>query len=659
MTGPSALFRLDRRWLAALSFVGAASTGLSPSADGDIWWHLAAGREMVARGALLFADPFSAGAAGRAWTDVHWLFQLLAFGVHSYAGLFGLVLMKCAALGLGALWLLSALEHERLAAWARPLFATLLIAALFAARALILVRPVLITLLCLALFFRQLERFRHDGRPRHLYWLLPAQVVWANCQGLSALGPAVVAAYALASGCDAWLGARPSWPFAREATGGAATPTRLKPLLVALFASVVGSLLTPFGVGGISLSAKLFERLLPAEHNVYAHTVAENVPPFLLERWSGELWHFKWFLLLCGAAMWAGGRRLRLSQALLIAGFAGLALLANRNVLLFYWVGAPICALQLAPAARRLARLWPGRRGVRVVWSLNAAALALLLSCSGLAAARESSLAEPSPFRVPTESVHRLASLPGADVFCADHHGGYLIWQLYPRFRPFIDTRLVLRTSQEFADYLDLADFPERFAGFQARHHFGYVLLPVAFPERYLGLVAQLYRSPEWKLLFTNGSEVLFGRRDLVDAAGWDLAAPATTDRIVRELDAKLGGEPKVLAAARQHLAMLDVAVGEPAQAERALYGVEGHDAEGLRARCRFAAGDLEAAELAAQRLLARERDDTQSLSLLARIALLRGDATRGLALIKRALHENPFDAEANALLANLQEEQP
>jgi hypothetical protein len=659
MTESSALFRLDRRWLAALLFVGVASTGLSPSADGDIWWHLAAGREMVARGGLLFSDPFSVGAGGRAWTDVHWLFQLLAFGVHSYGGLAGLVLMKCAALGVGALLLLSGLERERFAAWGRPLFVTLLIAALFAARSLVLVRPVLVTLVCLGLFFRQLECFRRDGRRHHLYWLLPAQVVWANCQGLSALGPAVVAAHALATGCDAWLGARPSWPFARETPRAVAPGRRLKALLVALVASVVGSMLTPFGLRGLSLSAMLFERLLPAEHNVYAHTVAENVPPFLLERWSGELWHFKWFLILFGVCLLAGGRRLRMSHALLVVGFAGLALLANRNVLLFYWVAAPICALQLAPAARRLARRWPGQRGVRRVWSLNAAALAMLLSGSGLAAVRESSLAEPSPFRVPAESVRRLASLPSADVFSADHHGGYLIWQLYPRFRPFIDTRLVLRTPQEFADYLALADFPERFASFQERHHFGYVLLPVAFPERYLGLVAYLYHSPDWKLLFTNGSEVLFARRDLVRTSGWDLAAPSTTDRIVRELEAKLGSEPKVLAAAREHLAMLDVAVGEAAQAERALYGVEGSNAEGLRARCRFAAGDLEAAELAAQRLLAREHDDTQSLSLLARIALLRGDATRGLAFIKRALRENPFDAEASALLANLQEENP
>ena len=48
--------------------------------------------------------------------------------------------------------------------------------------------------------------------------------------------------------------------------------------------------------------------------------------------------------------------RLRLSHALLLLGFTVLALSSNRNVLLLYWVGAPIAALYLAPALRRWLR---------------------------------------------------------------------------------------------------------------------------------------------------------------------------------------------------------------------------------------------------------------------------------------------------------------
>src|SRR5205085_5446922 len=113
-----------------------------------------------------------------------------------------------------------------------------------------------------------------------------------------------------------------------------------------------------------------------------------------------------------------------LSHALLLLGFAGLALMSNRNVLLLYWVGAPVFAIHVAPALRRLAVAIGRGAGVRAAVALNAALACGLLHVSATAAAHESSLAEPSPFRVPAESARRLAALPtGGNVFSADHHG--------------------------------------------------------------------------------------------------------------------------------------------------------------------------------------------------------------------------------------------
>jgi hypothetical protein len=633
--------------------VGAASTGLGASADGDIWWHLAAGREMWARGEWLMTDPFSSGAAGRPWVDVHWLFQLGAYAIHAMLGLGGLVACKCLIVGAGATALLDAVRGQRLAPWVRPLLVTLLVSGLVAARSLLLVRPVIVSLLCVALFFRELERFRADPAPRRIVRLALIQIVWANCQGLSALGPALVFAHAAAAGLDARWGAHPSWPFAREA--GTAPLLRFRRLMLAVAACSVASLATPFGWRGVALSTTLFGRLIPGQDNVYAHSVAENVPPYLYERWSGgELWHLPWAFALLGLGLLAGARRLRLSHALLVLGFGGLALLANRNVLLFYWVAAPIAALHIGAGAHRLARRLGAALGRRVVLGANALALGGVLAVSGLAAAREPSLAAPSPFRVPEESARQLASLPGEGaLFAADHYGGYLIWQLYPRFRPYIDTRLVLRSPAEFAEYLALADEPERFDAFQQKHGFRYVVLPSAFPDRYLALIGHLYRSPDWKLVYTDGSEVLFARSDLATSA-WDLGAAPTTDRVLAGLAARYANQPELLGAARLQLATLQLVTGHGAQAERVLSGMRSDDADALRARVRFAAGDLEGARALAEERLARDADDVQSLSLLSLIALTQGDAAHGLSLVDRALRLDPYDAEATSILDRL-----
>ncbi|HEX4355030.1 MAG TPA: hypothetical protein VHZ95_18995, partial [Polyangiales bacterium] len=146
---------LPDRALLALLFVGAAASGLTPIADGDVFWHLAAGREMVERGALLRSDVFSVSANGHPWIDVHWLFQLALFAIHQAFGFAGLVYAKCLIIGIGALLLAAALDRS-----ARRLFVPLAIGALFFARHLLLVRPVVVTLLFIAFFFYRLERLR-------------------------------------------------------------------------------------------------------------------------------------------------------------------------------------------------------------------------------------------------------------------------------------------------------------------------------------------------------------------------------------------------------------------------------------------------------------------------------------------------------------------
>jgi len=661
MTPQSGLRRFRFPALGCVLAGGAASAGLSPAADGDIWWHLAAGREMVARGALLFSDPFSVSAAGRTWVDVHWLFQLAVFGLHRAFGLAGLVWAKCALLGLGAVLLYLAVEQRR-GSWARGVLVAALVAGLLAARSLLLVRPVIGTLLLLSVFFLQLERFGRDGRLRHLWPLPLLQVLWANFQGLSALGLALIGAYAVAACAFAAGGAARTWPFAAEGAAGLAPWARARWLAVTLAASTLATFVTPFGLRGATLPALLLGRLLPGEHDVFARNVAENLSPFVLEGVSGgELWHFKWSLVLLAASAVIAGRRLKLSHALLLLGFAGLAALSNRNVLLLYWLGAPILAVNVGPVLWRATARRFRAPGLRVAAGLNAVLMGALLSTSAVAASRESRFSEPSPFRVPAESARRLAVRPeGGAVFSADHQGGYLIWQLYPRFRPYIDTRLVLRSADEYESYLRLADEPERFDAFQAQHGFAYVVLPVLFPERYQRLIAHLYESAEWKLLYTDGSEVLFGRRDLTsDVPEQPLGEASDSQRILSELQQRYGKFPKVHGAARLSLATLHGALGQFDAARRALAGLATPEARALEARLHFAAGELDVAQQLARQGLAWDRDDVRSLNLMALIALRRGEASQGLGFLRRALSVRPFDPEATQLLAKLEESGP
>jgi tetratricopeptide (TPR) repeat protein len=181
------------------------------------------------------------------------------------------------------------------------------------------------------------------------------------------------------------------------------------------------------------------------------------------------------------------------------------------------------------------------------------------------------------------------------------------------------------------------------------------VLLPTAYPDRYLDLVAYLYASSQWTLLFTDGTETLFARRESAAGGAWNLGSVDTTRAIVNSIDRRFEDSPRVRSAAHIQFATLDTAVGEYTQAERVLAATSGSAADALRARIKMALGDLPGAASIGERLLQCDANDVATLNLMAIVSLRRGQATDALHFLRRALKADPFDSEAGPLLAKLE----
>jgi hypothetical protein len=526
----------------------------------------------------------------------------------------------------------------------------LLLLALLAARPLLLLRPVVLTLLFSALFVSAIERFRAGGRARILWMLPAAQLVWVNCQGLSALGPAIIACHAV----GAAIAAR--WGRAELPQGG---PRRL---MLAGLGCLAAGFVTPYGVRGFVFPLQLLARIQPGAGNVFSGNIAENIPPFVLARTApAEIGHLPWFLALVAVSFVLARRELVLGRCLVAASFVALALMATRNVLLAYWMGTPIIALNLAPGmARRLARARAGTAVARIVPASFALVVIGVASLTVASLRHETALAAPAPFRVPADSVSLIAERGGQGaIFSADHYGGYVIWALYPAFRPFIDTRLILRTAEEYEEFLGALADPTRFDALQRRHQFSYALLPTAFPDRYLGLVQHLYAASEWKLIHTDGTEALFVHDPVGVEAGIDLSSPEVTARILTALDGRYAADPPVLRAARLHLARLQLALGHVDEAKRVVSQAPASDVEArsLLALAHLLGGDIGASEAVARAAAAADPAAVMPLTLLARAALKRGDRSGGLGWLRRALAIDPYDADAQSLLTHLEQE--
>jgi tetratricopeptide (TPR) repeat protein len=600
------------------------------------------------RRALLRVDPFTLSAGGRPWVDLHWLFQLGATLIHRAAGLLGIAVAQASLVAGGAV-LLARTAERAAGPVARDGCAVALLGGLFLARHLLAPRPVILTLVGLACFLWVLESWRAGrGTPRPWLWLPLIQVVWVNCQGLAPLGPALLAAYLAGAGLERIL-------RGRHSTAAPAPP--LRPLALALLLCALASLVTPYGLAATVLPAELLSRILPRAGNLFSTAVAENVPPFVLERTAPEqAAYFKWTLLALGLAFALARPRLRLAHLLVLVAFGGLAAMANRNVLLFFWVAAPVGAIALAPAAaRRIQARLATERQARVARvaavSALAAALAVELALVGLVRAREPLPGTLTPFHFPAESVRRLAERGvSGPVFAPDRHGGYLELAL-PSVQPYIDTRLVLHSADEYAAYLALFEDPARFDALDRRYRFAAVVLTTAYPDLYLGLVRHLAEDPAWHLVYTDGYQVLFLRQGSALALG----DPATIAEISNALAARHGASPAssptILATARLHLARLLIVLGQWQRAEEVLAALDSRAAARLRARALLAAGRWSAAETLARILVGDDPRDIRSLTLLAEVALARGAESAAADWLRRALAINPYDTESRALL--------
>jgi hypothetical protein len=412
----------------------------------------------------------------------------------------------------------------------------------------------------------------------------------------------------------------------------------------------LATLATPHGVQGLVLPVRLLARITPSHGNVFSSAVAENIPPFVLERTAPELvWHFRWVLGLLAAFFALLRPQFRLAHLAVLLAFLGLALLANRNLPLFYWVAAPLVAVALTLPGQRPAR-W---RWLHPSWLRRMLALSLVGEGAMVVwlQAHEPPAGSPTPFHFPSQSVDRLGKrhVTGA-VFAADHHGGYLTFRA-PDLRPYIDTRLVLHTGQEYADYLALFDQPARFDALAQREGFRAVVLPTVHPDRYLGLIWHLANSPAWHLAYTDGYEVLFLR----DGPDVNLADPVTVDAIVGELAVRFGADPRLGEAAQLHLARLLVVLGKSAQAEHVLSRLSSRAAAGLRARALFVAGELKAAEALSRILLAQDPRDHRSLCLLAESAAAGGQLVQALTWLRQAAALEPYDAEVRSLVERIE----
>lgn len=463
---------------------------LYPLTDGDIWWHLASGRLMWENSAFLRQDPFL--GMQQPWINVHWLYQIVAYGIFSFGNLLAGNNGGAWALVMGHsfLWALAAwVWGGALAKGSKPyskisnptmsyfvIILLLCIVLFWIMRWNLLARPLAPSILLLGLQWRWSQRGR-------AWWpaIIIAQVILANLQGLFLLGPLLV------------LSCTKNWRLALIMAGASA--------------------LHPHGLHNLLYPFPLLMRIMPG--NLFSTGIAENVPVFpLLRQGSIDAWALLGiticlFSCLAFHIFKFSFKMKKMGDALFSPSwgplliFLPLAWMARRNLpLLLYGLLPLLNTIPLAFSRWRLP--------VSTLW------LALMLQFFAVFQWWQVYKYPVAPFRFSTAVLPILekkcaqTSAP-IEIFNAVEQGGWWNWHLDSCMQVFIDGRLILQSAPFYRRYLEVLENPPGINELQKEYNFALVVLPRRYPTAYAKLSQYLMENPQnWNLVYADSAIALW-----------------------------------------------------------------------------------------------------------------------------------------------------
>lgn len=476
-----------------------------PLIDGDVWWHIRAGEEVLRTGRVPNVDAWSIVGSGRPWTSQDWGANVvLALG--NGMGPWGQTALSLlyGALTVLAFWILWRAIALRLptVGWASRI--VWLSVGLVLAGPVMGVRVQVLDLLLATAVLWVLWRYQVDPRRRWLVALPALTVLWANLHAGWALvflmGGAVLVGEAVDQALRREPAGRPPMSWGQ-----------LRDLAVALLVSVAvlglnpngAALYTyPFDTVGITALKRYVMEWFPADLGsifgwlLLGFVVVGILPTFAFAR-----------------------RRLRTSDALILVGLTVMAWQAIRFLLIVGPIGGAIVAVALSPViaesrlgARtaatlaRLARPAAGRRG-----ALNGGIAAVLLVLGiGIALLRTVPAAQAAEIAkgLPADAVTWMdAHEPGTRMFNRYEWGGY-IGQHRPDHVIFMDGRADLYGDQLLQMYVGIIGLHGDPQVTFDRYGIDYAVFPPDTP-----LAGWFDASADWQRVYLDATAGIWVRR--------------------------------------------------------------------------------------------------------------------------------------------------
>lgn len=498
----------------------------------DLWWMYRTGEWMLENGAVTKADPFSYTFEGVEWINVKWLFEVIIatgknwFGVEFIFAFQALVTVLLLTFLYQSANLIRRYTNKNSAVSKTP-FAGLIIAAflmLYTIDYRLIGRPEMTSHALTAAYLFLFWKYYYEPS-KLIFVLIPLQIFWTNMHEAFGIGMILMLAYLGAS----WV----HYFYAKQQNSPIEAP---KWLSMAVGGAIIGIVINPRGFQMLLHPFEIFGQL---ENNQYTTELASI---WKVGYWEGQQAYLN-LLFLVGALLlviltpflqrkkttpipskastkdkkkikpqkpktaplnWfkVNVQQYGMGNGLLFFMLFYLSTTAYRNIPFFILAAAPLLAVGIEQSLKRFQKaawLYPLLIGVGIAfygsvitgkyhdWSNSKDQYGLQV------------LASHNP--------------TGAAQFIKDKNiegrcfsdyltSAYLLWDLQPEFKTYIDLRdLDIFTSEFFLDFAQVTTYPEHFDAKDDSLNFDYIVL---YRPQFIGLHQHLLQSPNYDLVFVD-----------------------------------------------------------------------------------------------------------------------------------------------------------
>jgi hypothetical protein len=475
-----------------------------PLIDGDVWWHIRAGQEVLRTGAVSHIDTWSIVGAGRPWTSQDWLANVILAAGNALGPwgetVLSLLFGGLTVLAFWILWRAIALRVPTIGWASRVVWLSI---GLALAGPVMGVRVQVLDLLMATLVIWICWRYLVDPRRRWLIGLPLVAVLWANLHAGWLLLFLIVGAVLAGEAVDRLLRRQPAgqMPLAW---------TQLRDLSAAMVLAAGALVVNP---NGVALYGYPFYTLGITSLSRY---VMEWFPASLDTLFGQLLLGFVIVAVL--PTLILGRHRLRAADALILVGLTVMAYQAIRFLLIVGPIGGAITAVVLSPVlsesrlgqrvAPVLARL--SRPALGRLRTVNLAVIGFLIVLgAGITLLRVAPATQASEIArsLPVNAVAWLDQHePGTRMFNRYEWGGY-IGQHRPWQPVFMDGRADIYGDALLKQYVSVIGVEDPQAVFD-RYRIDYAVFPPDTP-----LATWFDASSDWKRVYADPTADVWVRR--------------------------------------------------------------------------------------------------------------------------------------------------